>query len=605
MGRSKKIFKIVLVFQIFLLFFKTDFVFSEGVEESNYCLSYFSKDIYYGDSGENVLLLQAVLNSFTETRLGKGGEIGSPGKETGYFGNLTFYAVKSFQEKYPEDILEKENLTKGTGVVGPYTRKKLTEVCLGLASLENIFVDKNKSRVGLIDEENVVDAYYGDSDKDNLKLLSNFGQKEAYDNISVLFTLIVILFFVYGFNFIFWGFVGGVRMLEETIKKLFTAKKKQEVKNVITKDQVAALVPAHNEELVIAKTIDALSKLLDIKNIHVVSDGSSDKTGEIARSFGVNLLELNPGKGKAGALEYAVKYFEIQKKFKAIVIVDADTRLVEDYFEHALPLFNDDDVVAVAGYAKTMWHPESLNWKQKLVVLHRDRMYFLFQRFVKFGQTWKYANVAHIVPGFASMYRTSVLDKVNMNPSGLVIEDFNMTFEVHHNKLGRITHNTKVVAYTQDPDNLGDYYRQIKRWHLGFWQTIRLHKMWLSKFWFFMALTLIESVVGSLVFLLMPILLVLVMLFAYLPLKELIAFEMYEWINLNMILLSLFAIWFFDYTLSIIAAIGQKRKEYLIFGPFFIFLKFVDAVAFLFAIPKAFFTKSNGKWVSPTRRSIN
>lgn len=601
----KKTVKIVLVFQIFLVLFKTDFVFSEELGEENYCQYYFSEDINYGDRGESVLLLQTILNSFTETRIGEGSEIGSPGKESGYFGDLTFYAVKSFQEKYFEDILEKENLTEGTGVVGHHTRKKLTKVCLELASLEVGSAEEKKPIAGLIQEKSEDNTYTDDEKIDGIKSLFTLGQKGVYDNVSILFTLLFILFFVYGFNFLFWGFVGGIRVLEETIKKLFTTKKKQEVKNVITKDQVAALVPAHNEELVIAKTIDALSKLLDIKNIHVVSDGSSDKTGEIVRSFGVNLLELNPGKGKAGALEYAVKYFEIQKNFKAIVIVDADTRLIENYFEHALPLFNDDDVVAVAGYAKTMWHPESLNWKQKLVVLHRDRMYFLFQRFVKFGQTWKFANVAHIVPGFASMYRTSVLDKVNMNPSGLVIEDFNMTFEVHHNKLGRITHNTKVVAYTQDPDNLGDYYRQIKRWHLGFWQTIRLHKMWFSKFWFFMALTLIESVIGSLVFLLMPILLVLVMLFAYLPLKELIAFEMYEWINLNMILLSLFAIWFFDYTLSIIAAIGQKRKEYLIFGPFFIFLKFVDAVAFLFAIPKAFFTKSNGKWVSPTRRSIN
>jgi cellulose synthase/poly-beta-1,6-N-acetylglucosamine synthase-like glycosyltransferase len=415
-----------------------------------------------------------------------------------------------------------------------------------------------------------------------------------------LWRFLVVIILVWGFNFILWGTIGLIRVFTEKISRLLLSRKKQlAVKNKFKNEEVAVMVPAHNEELVIADTLKSLLKLLDPSNIFIVSDGSKDRTGEIARGYGVNVLELNPGKGKAGALETCIKHFKIDRYYKAVILVDADTRLKSDYLEYALPFFNDPKVVAVAGYASTIWEPNNLSWKQILFILHRDRVYFLTQRLVKFGQTWKYTSVTPIVPGFASIYRTSILKHVTMDPPGLVIEDFNMTFEVHHKNLGRIAHHPSVVGYTQDPDNAKDYFRQIKRWHLGFWQTIRFHGFWPSKFWAALILTLIETILGSLIFLLIPIFLLLSLVPA-----SLLPFSSWpsycEWHYL--IMTSFVVIWISDYLLTIITAIFQKRKEYLVVGIFFPLIRFLDAVAFLSAIPRAFLVKSNGQWTSPTRR---
>src|SRR5260370_41157974 len=105
------------------------------------------------------------------------------------------------------------------------------------------------------------------------------------------------------------------------------------------------------------------------------------------------------------------------------------------------------------------------------------------------------------------MYRTEVLPYIDMNPPGLVIEDFNMTFEVYQKKLGKVGFTLGAVAGTQDPDNFGDYVRQTRRWAVGLWQTVRLHPPRANLFTVMLTVLLLELVTSSRLFLLMPLLL--------------------------------------------------------------------------------------------------
>lgn len=516
--------------------------------------------------------------------------------ETGYFGDETYRAVVSFQEKYRDEILNPINLTEATGFVGPYTRAKIKSIC------KNYIFSSQNTRTQ--------DSYFDSKSQNENKTLGleTFLQiaQATYLQKNILYFVLVLILIVFGFNFIIWGFIGFLRIIHD-----FFSKKRNNSASIdrtpITKEEVAVVIPAHNEEVVIADTLSSILKLVSPHNVFLISDGSVDKTAEIARSFKINVMESMPGSGKAGALEKCIKNFEIDKNFKAVIFLDADTRLKDNYLDAALPFFNDKDIVAVAGYAATIWNPKQMSWKQLLYVSHRDRIYFLTQRFLKFGQTWKHTNVTPIIPGFASIYRTSILSKINMNPKGLVIEDFNMTFEIHHNKLGKIAHHPKVVGYTQDPDNGRDYFKQVKRWQLGFWQTIKLHGFWTSKFWLSLFLQLTEVLLVSFIFILLPlsifILSLLIIVNSYL-LPNILSFVINTKFSEFYYLLWVYAIGIFaaDYIVTLIVAIAQKRVQYVILGFSFPALRFLDSIAFLVSIPKAFFSTSTGRWVSPTRR---
>src|SRR5699024_12255532 len=143
----------------------------------------------------------------------------------------------------------------------------------------------------------------------------------------------------------------------------------------------------------------------------------------------------------------------------------------------------DPDVAAVSGFVVSEWKPDERSFVGRMFSAYRDRLYFMLQYLLRFGQTWRRTNVSFIVPGFASVYRSSALREMDINPGGLVIQDFNMTFEVDHKRLGGVPRNSDTTAYSQDRLTLKDYYKQGSRWTLGFSQLISRRRVWPSSSW--------------------------------------------------------------------------------------------------------------------------
>uniref|UniRef100_A0A942Y943 Glycosyltransferase family 2 protein n=1 Tax=Neobacillus citreus TaxID=2833578 RepID=A0A942Y943_9BACI len=372
---------------------------------------------------------------------------------------------------------------------------------------------------------------------------------------------------------------------------------------VPTTADVAVLIAAHDEELVIERTIRSAVRHLPPEQVLVVSDGSTDRTVEIARAAGAQVFDLQPNRGKAGAIAAAVEYFAVPERFEVMMLLDADTHLSDDYFATGLAQFDTPDVVAVAGRATTITNPRPPTLVGRLLVAYRERVYVAVQYLQKFGQAARTADVVAIVPGFASMYRTRVLRQIDIAAEGLAIEDFNMTFEVHAKRLGRVSFRPgAAIAHTQDPDTLRDYAKQVRRWNLGFWQTLRRHRFGLRRFGLATALFVFELVTSSVMMLFLPPVLALAAVAALLDAAGAVGDAPGHVLAVVPVSSVLLGVLLPDYLLTVVVAVVTRRPAYLLLGVLFPLLRVLDSYLCLRALLLAFGSGSSGVWHSPTRR---
>jgi cellulose synthase/poly-beta-1,6-N-acetylglucosamine synthase-like glycosyltransferase len=366
--------------------------------------------------------------------------------------------------------------------------------------------------------------------------------------------------------------------------------------------EVCSLTAAHNEELTIGHTLASLKRILPAENMYVASDASTDRTVSIVREAGAYVLDIWPNKGKANALVHAITMFKLLDHYKAIMIVDADSEVGEQYLEYALPFFDDPKTAAVAVHAMSKWRPHMFPERRLFYTAYRVRLYRVLQAIFRYGQTWGRMGLTPIIPGFASIYRTSVVRELEINAPGLVIEDFNMTFEVHRKKLGRIAYSPRVNAASQDPMRLKDYMKQVKRWNLGFWQTVFKNGVWRSVFWLTLGAFLLELVIVSLLSLALPLFAAL-LIFDPHAIEIPLPFPPFS-MRLTFLVIGL-GFLISDILVTIIVALYERKPVLILYAPGFIVLRYIDTFLFLstffLALRK---TKATGIWTSPKRQAL-
>jgi len=117
--------------------------------------------------------------------------------------------------------------------------------------------------------------------------------------------------------------------------------------------RLTVLIPAHDESLTIAATLDSLSgQTRPPEKVIVVADNCTDDTADIARQRGADVFAtIGNHEKKAGALNQALaEMFPGTDREDVAMIMDADSVIVPEFLETAMSrLAADPDLIAVGG----------------------------------------------------------------------------------------------------------------------------------------------------------------------------------------------------------------------------------------------------------------
>lgn len=225
-------------------------------------------------------------------------------------------------------------------------------------------------------------------------------------------------------------------------------------------------IAAHNEEAVIANTVQRLLKLdypSNLYSVHIVADHCSDRTAESARVAGAVVHERNEGprSGKGSALSWLFERILDGRKCDAVVIFDADTR-VDKYFLRAMNarLMRGDQIVQgqhIISNPGDGWFP-ALTWS----------MFMIDNRFQNLGRANLGLSAKNM--GDSICFRADVLHKVGWG-DGLA-DDYQLRQKFLLNGI-KITYEPAAIGLGEAPLTWTQAWVQRRRWVRGVYDANR------------------------------------------------------------------------------------------------------------------------------------
>jgi cellulose synthase/poly-beta-1,6-N-acetylglucosamine synthase-like glycosyltransferase len=228
---------------------------------------------------------------------------------------------------------------------------------------------------------------------------------------------------------------------------------------------VSVMVPCHNEERVIAHTIRALQALdypPEKLEFLMINDGSTDNTAEVVLELTddprVRLLNVPAdiaARGKAGALNYALSH----ASYDVLAIYDADNMPEPGAIRPlASRLAADPKLVAAVGMYRA-W-----NRHRSLLTSFLNIEGIGFQWILQAGR-WMLMRLT-MLPGTNYVIRRSIVEQLGgWDPSALA-EDAELSTRIYQAG-GEIQFVPASVSWEQEPERLGNWFRQRRRWVRG------------------------------------------------------------------------------------------------------------------------------------------
>src|SRR3954453_22279574 len=97
--------------------------------------------------------------------------------------------------------------------------------------------------------------------------------------------------------------------------------------------RVAVLVASKDGASTIGGTVASAVGQADV---FVVSDGSRDRTGAVARAAGAHVIELAENVGKPAGLHQGLRTLPLAETYDAIAILDDDTTIAPNFIRKAV-----------------------------------------------------------------------------------------------------------------------------------------------------------------------------------------------------------------------------------------------------------------------------
>ncbi|OKP93269.1 glycosyl transferase family 2 [Paenibacillus sp. P3E] len=231
---------------------------------------------------------------------------------------------------------------------------------------------------------------------------------------------------------------------------------------------VTIMVPAHNEGVVISKTVESLLALdypQDRYEIIVINDNSSDNSAELLghiqrRVPGRNLIIINTdavtgGKGKSNALNIGFT----RSRGELIAIYDADNTPERTALRYLVAeIMNDATLGAVIGKFRTR------NRNASLLTRFINIETLSFQWMAQAGR-WKLFKLCTI-PGTNFIMRRSIVESIGGWDVKAIAEDTEISFRIY--MMGyRIKFQPKSVTWEQEPQTVKVWFKQRTRWAKG------------------------------------------------------------------------------------------------------------------------------------------
>jgi poly-beta-1,6-N-acetyl-D-glucosamine synthase len=236
------------------------------------------------------------------------------------------------------------------------------------------------------------------------------------------------------------------------------------------------IIPAHNEEKVIARCLQSIVKL-DYRDFEVIilNDGSKDETDKAIRAALINFdhseaadakgirflyVGITENRGKASVMNEGLAL----ANGEVIVCMDADATFKPDALSRAAVYFTEPRNVIVAVNNKLVIN------KGWLGILQR----FDFIANYRSKKAYEMLNAEYIVSGIGAMYRKHALEKIGGIPRETMTEDIDTSLMISllGNKYFRIVYAEDIVTYMEPVHSFRDLLKQRFRWKFGNMQAM-------------------------------------------------------------------------------------------------------------------------------------